>query len=142
MPWLFLLYPVATSPSLALWLSGSVSPHLPSFLKFPNKSQQIDTYLPPPPSLSCPFSCSCLMWGEIINQTTACPLLFSLFLSTADAVWTLLIKNKVEISPLSCPICVSRNTGNTPPWCLCLEVCDWLIWGGWVCPQSTHSQVR
>lgn len=60
-------------------LSGSLSPYLPSFLKFPNKSQQIDTYLPPPPSLSCPFSCSCLMWCELINQTTACPLLFPFF---------------------------------------------------------------
>lgn len=64
-PLAFLAFrPVTASPSLSL----SPSPHLPSFLKFPNKSRQIDTYLSPPPSLaSCPFSCSGSTGGAIIN---------------------------------------------------------------------------
>lgn len=62
--------PVATSHSLTL----SPSLHLPSFFKFPNKSQQIDTYLSPPPSLPfCPFSCSCSTWGAVINRISAFP---------------------------------------------------------------------
>lgn len=133
-----------TFPSCCL---SSVSPQLPSFLKFPNKSQQIDTYLSPPPlSLSCPPSGCCWTGRSLINQPEICPLVqsFSLPSSTdgiacADPPWQKKVHNSL-LSPA--PFLLSRNTGSTPPWCLCRGAA--IGWYGVdrVCLHSTHNQVR
>ncbi len=50
--------------SLLFLLAASLSLHLPSFLKFPNKSQQIDTYLSPPPFFSLVLSVAAAEKGD------------------------------------------------------------------------------
>lgn len=126
-------------------------PHLPSSLKFPNKSQQIDTYLCPPFSLSCPRS----RWTErpLINQAKLEPSASTDSLPcSADEIASVDPPRKKKKSKTNHTI---HNSLRTPAPFLShtkyrkhtsLErlswISDWLIWGSRVCLRNTHGHIQ